>query len=142
MTVQVTHSRLRSLGHWVLILVPPAPRRGQAHENPTDSLRHGHVVPMGAPAKPRWPRARGAQHQSWGDPNMIPGYITCMGYLVRIECIATTAFPSARPNCSKSSARPATNRRNAMRRAEANAEWESLHRNYDCSICIMLYMHM
>ena len=28
--------------------------------------------------------------------------------------------------CSKSSARPATNRRNAMRRAEANAEWGAL----------------
>jgi hypothetical protein len=28
---------------------------------------------------------------------------------------------------SKSSARPATNRRNAMRRAEANAKWGALH---------------
>ena len=28
-------------------------------------------------------------------------------------------------SCSKSSARPATNRRNAMRRAEANAKWGS-----------------
>ena len=30
-------------------------------------------------------------------------------------------------SCSKSTARPATNRRKAMRRAEANAKWGALH---------------
>ena len=34
---------------------------------------------------------------------------------------------------SKSSARPATNRRNAMRRAEANAKWGAL--DYEQELC-------
>ena len=42
-------------------------------------------------------------------------------------------------SCSKSSARPATNRRNAMRRAEANAKWGALDFEQElCSICICM----
>ena len=35
---------------------------------------------------------------------------------------------------SKSSARPATNRRNAMRHAEANAEWGALDFEQECHL--------
>ena len=37
-------------------------------------------------------------------------------------------------SCSKSNARPATNRRNAMRHAEANAEWGALDFEQECHL--------
>ena len=52
---------------------------------------------------------------------MGAGHYQCPGFLgfhLYIDMLHSS--------CSKSSARPATNRRNAMRRVEANAEWGAL----------------
>ena len=75
-----------------------------------------------------------------GVPWRVPGASCCAWMNKALDAQGLKAhMHMLHSSCSKSSARPATNRRNAMRRAEANAKWGALDFEQElCSICICM----